>query len=65
MSLFDEERYKFLKSYADNNGVKAFKEIDEETLYKVGYFLQNGMLFSAVKDEELSNINARSCSKVS
>ena len=52
MSLFDEERYKFLKSYADNNGVKVFKEIDEETLYKVGYFLQNGMLFSAVKDEE-------------
>ena len=53
MSLFDEERYKFLKSYADNNGVKVFKEIDEETLYKVGYFLQNGMLFSAIKDEEL------------
>lgn len=52
MSLFDEERYKFLKSYADNNGVKFFKEIDEDTLYKVGYFLQNGMLFSAVKDDE-------------
>jgi len=52
MSLFDEERYKFLKNYADNNGVKAFKEIDEETLYKVGYFLQNGMLFSVIKDDE-------------
>ena len=52
MSLFDEERYKFLKSYSDNNGVKVFKEIDEESLYKVGYFLQNGMLFSAVKDDE-------------
>jgi hypothetical protein len=52
MSLFDEERYKFLKSYADNNGVKVSKQIDEETLYKVGYFLQNGMLFSAVKDDE-------------
>ena len=53
MSLFDEERYKFLKSYADNNGVRVFNEISEESLYKVGYFLQNGMLFSAVKDEEL------------
>ena len=53
MSLFDEERYKFLKSYGDNNGVKPFNEIAEENLYKVGYFLQNGMLFSAVKDEEL------------
>jgi len=52
MSLFDEERYKFLKSYADSNGVKISKQIDEETLYKVGYFLQNGMLFSAVKDDE-------------
>ena len=53
MSLFDEERYKFLKSYGDKNGVKPFNEIAEENLYKVGYFLQNGMLFSAVKDEEL------------
>jgi hypothetical protein len=52
MSLFDEERYRFLKCYADNNGVKVFKQIDEETLYKVGYFLQNGMLFSVVKDDE-------------
>lgn len=53
ISLFDEERYKLLKSYGDNNGVKALNEIAEENLYKVGYFLQNGMLFSAVKDEEL------------
>jgi hypothetical protein len=52
MSLFDEERYKFLRNYSDNNGVKISKQIDEETLYKVGYFLQNGMLFSAVKDGE-------------
>jgi len=53
MSLFDEERYKFLKSYADNNTVKMLNEVDESTAYKLGYFLQSGMLFSAVKDEEL------------
>ena len=53
MSLFDEERYKLLKGYADNNGVKALNQIDEATAYKLGYFLQSGMLFSAIKDEEL------------
>ncbi len=53
MSLFDEERYKILKSYADNNGVKMLNQIEEASAYKLGYFLQSGMLFSAVKDEEL------------
>ena len=52
MSLFDEERYKLLKSCTDNNGVKILSQIDERTAYKLGYFLQSGMLFSAVKDEE-------------
>ncbi len=53
MSLFDEERYKFLKSYSDNDGVKVFEEIKECDLEKTGYFLQNGMLFSASKDGQL------------
>jgi len=53
MSLFDEERYKLLKNYADNDGVKMLNQVDEATAYKLGYFLQSGMLFSAVKDEEL------------
>ena len=53
LSLFDEERYKFLKSYADKGGEKAFEEIEQEDVYKIGYFLQNGMLFSASKDGEL------------
>ena len=53
MSLFDEERYKFLKSYSDNGGVKVFEEIKECDLEKTGYFLQNGMLFSASKDGQL------------
>lgn len=53
MSLFDEERYKLLKSYADNNGVKILNQVEEASAYKLGYFLQSGMLFSADKDEEV------------
>ncbi|MCE5219832.1 MAG: SEC-C domain-containing protein [Clostridium sp.] len=53
LSLFDEERYKDLKSYSDKGGEKVFKEIKGDNVYKVGYFLQNGMLFSACKDGEL------------
>ena len=53
MSLFDEERYKALKSYSDKGGEKVFGEIDENNIYKIGYFLQNGMLFSASKNDEL------------
>lgn len=52
MSLFDDERYKLLKSCADNSGKKITDQIDEKTIYKLGYFFQRGMLFSAVKDEE-------------
>ena len=53
LSLFDEERYKELKSYSDNGGEKVFGEIEEDNVYKIGYFLQNGMLFSASKDGQL------------
>ena len=53
LSLFDEERYKALKSYSDNGGEKVFGGIEEENVYETGYFLQNGMLFSASKDGEL------------
>lgn len=52
MFLFDEERYKLLKSCTDNNGEKNSNQIDERTMYKLRYFFERGMLFSAVKDEE-------------
>jgi hypothetical protein len=53
MFLFDEERYKLLKSCADNNGVRILSQIDEKTAYKLADFLQSGMIFSTVKDEEV------------
>lgn len=53
MFLFDEERYKLLKSCADNNGIRILSQIDEKTAYKLAYFLQSGMIFSTVKDEEV------------
>ena len=53
LSLFDEERYKDLKSYSDRGGEKVFGEIEEDNVYKIGYFLQNGMLFSASKNGKL------------
>lgn len=53
MYLFDEERYKLLKTCADNNGVRILSKIDEKTAYKLAYFLQSGMIFSTVKDEEV------------
>jgi len=53
LSLFDEERYKALKSYSDKGGEKVFGEIEEDNVYETGYFLQSGMLFSASKDGEL------------
>lgn len=53
LSFFDEERYKLLKSCADNNGVRILSQIDEKTAYKLAYFLQSGILFSTVKDEEV------------
>ena len=49
--LFDEERYKILKSYIDNKGVKIFDDIDEEEADKSAYFIQQGLLFPTVKDE--------------
>lgn len=50
ISLFDEERYKFLKKYADNGGTKFLDKIDEENMGKIIYFIANGMLFAATKD---------------
>lgn len=52
MSLFDEERYKFLKKYADNGGTKLLDKTDEENVNKIIYFIANGMLFAATKDGE-------------
>ena len=49
--LFEEERYKILKSYIDNNGVKLFDDIDEEEADKSAYFIQQGLLFPTVKDQ--------------
>ncbi len=49
--LFEEERYKILKSYVDSNGVKLFDDIDEEEADKSVYFIQQGMLFPTVKDD--------------
>ena len=48
--LFEEERYKILKSYVDSKGVKLFDDIDEEEADKSIYFIQQGMLFPTVKD---------------
>ena len=48
--LFEEERYKILKSYVDSKGVKLFDDIDEEEADKSVYFIQQGMLFPIVKD---------------
>lgn len=49
--LFEEERYKILKSYVDNKGVKLFDDINEEEADKSAYFIQQGLLFPTVKDE--------------
>lgn len=49
--LFEEERYKILKSYVDNKGVKVFDDIDEEEADKSVYFIQQGILFPTVKDD--------------
>lgn len=49
--FFDEDRYKILESYIDNNGVKIFDDIDEEEADKSAYFIQQGILFPTVKDE--------------
>ena len=51
LPLFEEERYKILKSYVDSKGVKLFDDIDEEEADKSAYFIQQGILFPTVKDE--------------
>ena len=51
IELFEEERYKILKSYVDNKGVKKFNEIDEEEVDKCSYFIQQGMLYPTVKND--------------
>ena len=52
ISLFDEERYKILKSYANNGGIKILDKIDEDDIGKMIYFIANGILFSCIKDGE-------------
>jgi len=49
--VFEEERYKILKSYVDSKGVKLFDDIDEEEADKSVYFIQQGILFPTVKDD--------------
>ena len=51
IELFEEERYRILKSYVDNKGVKKFDEIDEEEADKCSYFIQQGMLYPTVKND--------------
>lgn len=52
LNLFEEERYKILKSYVDNKGVKNFDNINEEEADRSAYFIQQGFLFPTVKDEQ-------------
>lgn len=49
--VFEEERYKILKSYVDSKGVKLFDDIDEDEADKSVYFIQQGILFPTVKDD--------------
>ena len=52
INLFEEERYKILKSYVDNKGVKNFDDINEDEVDKSSYFIQQGMLYPTVKEEQ-------------
>ena len=52
IDLFEEERYKILKSYVDNKGVKNFDDINEDEVDKSSYFIQQGMLYPTVKEEQ-------------
>ena len=56
--VFEEERYKILKSYVDSKGVKVFEDIDEEEADKSVYFIQQGILFPTVKDGYINIFNA-------
>lgn len=48
--LFEEERYKLLKSYLDTDGVKIFDDIEEEEVEKSAYFIQQGFIYPTLKD---------------
>ncbi|SFC42860.1 SEC-C metal-binding domain-containing protein [Clostridium uliginosum] len=50
MIFFEEERYKILKSYVDNGGIKIFDEIDEDEIKKSAYFMRRGIIFPSLKD---------------
>lgn len=52
IGLFEEERYKILKSYIDNKGLKNFDDIDEEEADKSAYFIQQGIIYPTVKNDE-------------
>lgn len=49
LSLFDEERYKLLKKYSNNNGLNLVSKIKED-LNKISYFFKSGMFFPAEID---------------
>jgi len=48
--LFEEERYKLLKSYLDTDGVKIFDDIEEEEVEKSAYFIQQGFIYPTLKE---------------
>lgn len=48
--LFEEDRYRLLRSYLDKDGVKIFDDIDEEEVEKSAYFIQQGFIYPTVKD---------------
>lgn len=48
--LFEEERYRLLRSYLDKDGVKIFNDIDEEEVEKSAYFIQQGFIYPTLKD---------------
>lgn len=52
IGLFEEDRFRILKSYVDNKGVKNFDDINEEEVDKSSYFIQQGILYPTVKNGE-------------
>lgn len=52
INLFEEDRYRVLKSYIDNKGVKNFDDISEEEVDKSAYFIQQGILYPTIKKEQ-------------
>lgn len=51
LQYFDEERYKILKGYADNDGLKSLDEV-KEGLEELLYFRNLGMLFFCTKNRD-------------